>query len=180
MFLLKGISLQQYNFIKLVYYEAHSVLSLSCEVVVKKGHTYFSKHATFCITTRHEKVKKVYLVLLTVFLVTLSKQIHIQFQFKFNSCSIPIQKQPPKVFRKKGVLRNFAKLAGKHLCQRLIFDQVAGLRLQALTLLKKSLWYRCFPETFAKFLRISFLIEHLRTTASDHKNVFINEQKKYF
>ena len=29
---------------------------------------------------------------------------------------------------KKGVLRNFAKFTGKHLCQSLFFDKVAGLR----------------------------------------------------
>ena len=30
------------------------------------------------------------------------------------------------------------------------------------TLLKKRLWHRCFPVNFAKFLRTSFSIEHLR------------------
>ena len=30
---------------------------------------------------------------------------------------------------KKGVLRNFAKFTGKHLCQRLFFNKVAGLGL---------------------------------------------------
>ena len=34
-----------------------------------------------------------------------------------------------------------------------------GLRLA--TLLKKSLWYSCFPLNFAKFLRIPFFTEHL-------------------
>ena len=29
---------------------------------------------------------------------------------------------------KKGVLRNFAKFTGKHLCQSLFFNKVAGLR----------------------------------------------------
>ena len=33
----------------------------------------------------------------------------------------------PEVFYKKGVLRNFAKLTGKHLCQGLFFNKVAGL-----------------------------------------------------
>ena len=56
---------------------------------------------------------------------------------------------------KKGVLRNFAKFTGKHLCQRLFFNKVAGLR--PATLLKKSLWHRCFPVNFAKFLRTPFL-----------------------
>ena len=35
----------------------------------------------------------------------------------------------PEEFCKKGVLRNFAKLTGKHLCQGLFFNKVAG-RLQ--------------------------------------------------
>ena len=38
---------------------------------------------------------------------------------------------------KKGVLRNFAKFTGKHLCQSLFFNKVASLRLA--TLIKKSL-----------------------------------------
>ena len=36
----------------------------------------------------------------------------------------------PEVLCKKGVLRNFAKLTGKHLCQSLFFNKVAGLCLQ--------------------------------------------------
>ena len=70
----------------------------------------------------------------------------------------------PEVFRKKGVLRKFAKFTGKHLCQSLFFNKVAGLR--PATLLKKRLWRRCFPVNFVKFLRTPFLTEHLRTTAS--------------
>ena len=42
---------------------------------------------------------------------------------------------------KKGVLRNFAKFTGKHLCQRLFLN----------------LWHRCFPVNFAKFLRTPLL-----------------------
>ena len=69
-------------------------------------------------------------------------------------------KQPPEVFCKKGVLRNFVKFTEKHLCQRHVFNKVAGLR--PATLLKKSLWHRCFPVNFAKFLRTPFFTEHLR------------------
>ena len=46
---------------------------------------------------------------------------------------------------KEGALRNFAKFTGKHLCQSLIFNKVAGLR----------------PT------------EHLRTTASE--NLYIEQ-----
>ena len=65
-----------------------------------------------------------------------------------------------EVLCKKGVPRNFAKFTGKHLCQTLFFDKVAGLR--SATLLKMRLWHRCFPVNFAKFPRTPFLTEHLR------------------
>ena len=66
-----------------------------------------------------------------------------------------IQKQPPEVFCKKGILINFASFTGKHLCHSLFFNKVAGLR--SATLLKKRLWHRCFPVNVAKFLRTPFL-----------------------
>ena len=56
---------------------------------------------------------------------------------------------------KKGVLRNFTKFTGKHLCQSLFFNKVAGVTL--VTLLKKRLWHRCFPVNVVKFLRTPFL-----------------------
>ena len=56
---------------------------------------------------------------------------------------------------KKGIPRNFSKFAGKHLCQSLFINKVAGLTRT--TLLKKRLWHRCFPVNFAKFLRTPFL-----------------------
>ena len=61
----------------------------------------------------------------------------------------------PEVFYEKGVLRNFARFTGNHLCQSLFFNKVAGLILA--TLLKKRLWYRCLPVNFVKFLRTPFL-----------------------
>ena len=48
--------------------------------------------------------------------------------------------------RKKGVLKNFAKFTGKHLC------------LGPVILFKKRLWHRCFPVNFAKFERTPFLL----------------------
>ena len=59
----------------------------------------------------------------------------------------------PDVFCEKGVLRIFAKFTGKHLCQSLFLNKIAGLRL----------WHRCrcFPMNFAKFLRTPFLTEYL-------------------
>ena len=69
------------------------------------------------------------------------------------------QKQPPKVFSKKGVLRNFEKFTGKHLRQCLFFNKVT--RLMPSTLLKTRLWHRCFPVNFVKCSRTPFLIEHI-------------------
>ena len=66
------------------------------------------------------------------------------------------KKVPPRSSHlREGVLRNFAKFTGKHLCQSLFFNKVAGLR--PATLLKKRFWHRCFPVNFAKFIRTSFL-----------------------
>ena len=65
----------------------------------------------------------------------------------------------PEVFCKKGVLENFAKFTGKHLCQSLFFNKIAGLR--PLTLLKKRLWLSRFSVNFGKFLRAPYFREHL-------------------
>ena len=64
---------------------------------------------------------------------------------------IQFRRSRPEVFCKKSVLRNFAKFTGKHLCQGLFFNRVAGL--SPATLLEQRLWHRCFPVNFAKFLR---------------------------
>ena len=45
----------------------------------------------------------------------------------------------PEVFCKKGILKKFSEFTGKHQCQSLFFNKVAG---------KKRLWYRCFPVNF--------------------------------
>ena len=68
---------------------------------------------------------------------------HCSEQFFFNtsvsSTVWPIfRSSRPELFCKKGVLRNLAKFTGKHLCQSLFFNKVAGLR--PAILLKKGLW----------------------------------------
>ena len=65
-----------------------------------------------------------------------------------------------KVFCRKGVLRNFKNFKGKHLCQSLLFNKVAGLT--TVTLLKKRFWYRCFPVNFSKILKTPSITEHLQ------------------
>ena len=48
---------------------------------------------------------------------------------------------------------------GKHMCQSLFLNKVAG---RPAMLLKEKLWHRCFPVNFAKFLRTPLFTEHLR------------------
>ena len=49
-----------------------------------------------------------------------------------------------EVFSRKGVLRNFAKFTGKHLCQSLFFNKVAGLEFFLVRIFQHSNWIRRF------------------------------------
>ena len=55
-----------------------------------------------------------------------------RFKDEENCHSTLILKQPPEVFYKKVVLKNFVKFTGKHLSQSLFLNRVAGLRPAAL------------------------------------------------
>ena len=71
---------------------------------------------------------------------------HQNKRFCFSTFSVARTKNRssrPEVFCERGVLRIFTKLTGKHLCQSLFFNKVAGLR--------------CFPVNFMKFLRTPLL-----------------------
>ena len=69
--------------------------------------------------------------------------------------TIQIQKQPPEMCYKKGVLKIFCKIHRKTPVSESLFNKVA--RLRPATLIKKKLWHKCFPVNFAKFLRTPFL-----------------------
>ena len=58
---------------------------------------------------------------------------------------------------KKGILINFTKFTGKHLCHSLFLNKVSDLNV-----IKKRFWHRCFPVHFVKFFREPFFIEHIR------------------
>ena len=98
-------------------------------------------------------------------------------QFIWNRVVAPLkQKQSPELFCKKGVLRNFAKLTGKHLCQSVSHRPAA--------LLKKRLWHRCFPVNFAQFSRTPTLVtaspkikKHFR---SRHYRCSVKKLLKFF
>ena len=61
------------------------------------------------------------------------------------------------MFCKEGVLRNFAKLTEKHLCQSLFFNKVAGLRPGTVEALAQV-----FPCEFCEVSKSTFSTEHLR------------------
>ena len=63
------------------------------------------------------------------------------------------------MFFKIDVLRSFADFTGKHLNWSLFLK---NLQAGGLQLYKKRLQHSCFPVKFTKFLRTSFLTEHLR------------------
>ena len=96
------------------------------------------------------------------------------------------QKQPPEVFYnerrnpvfcKKGFLRNCIKFTGKHLCQSLFFNKVAG---RPATLLKRRLWHRYFLVNFVQFLRNPFLQNtsgRLLLIFVFHHNIYYDEAK---
>ena len=58
----------------------------------------------------------------------------INYRFPFDRSMSLCRSSHLELFCKKGVLRNFAKFTGKHLCQRLFFNKVAGLRWLLLSL----------------------------------------------
>ena len=77
-----------------------------------------------------------------------------------NPCEFANNKSScPELACKKDAPENSTKYTGKHFCQSLFFNKVAGLK--PATLLKERLWHRCFPVNFGKFVRKSFFTEHL-------------------
>ena len=69
---------------------------------------------------------------------------HFLLHYKIINTISSLRNSRPEVSCKKDVLRRFTKFLGKHLCQSLFLNKVAGL-----------------PVNFVKLLRTSFFIEHL-------------------
>ena len=80
--------------------------------------------------------------MLFVLKIAFQKNLHLVPFINFSVDSARSSHQRCSV--RKGVLRNFTKFSGKHLCQSLF-------------LLKKRLRHRCFPVSFVKFPRTPFL-----------------------
>ena len=74
-------------------------------------------------------------------------------EIKIYTSTTYFEKQPPEVFYKKGVLKNFAKFTGKHQCQSLFFN-------------KKETLAQVFSCEYCEIFKNTFYAEHLRVTAS--------------
>ena len=77
---------------------------------------------------------------------------------------------------KKTFFQNFAKFTGKQIYRIFFFDKVAGL--QAATLSKKRLPYKCFPVNFAKLLRTPFLQNTSRQLLLSTPRILFKSNKK--
>ena len=71
---------------------------------------------------------------------------------------------PREVFRKKGVLKNFAKCTEKYPCWSLLLNKVAGLK--PATLLKERLQRMCFLVNLAKIFKNTVLYSAFSVAAS--------------
>ena len=56
---------------------------------------------------------------------------------------------------------SFTLKRNRHSPLQTLFETSSLYQAAPATLLKKSLWHRCFPVNFAKFLRTPFFTEHL-------------------
>ena len=61
----------------------------------------------------------------------------------------------PEVFCKKGVLRNFSRFTGKHLCQSLFFNKVVSESPVSVSFLKKSPFFHGTPLVAASVYAFS-------------------------
>ena len=80
------------------------------------------------------------------------------------------QKQPPQVFCQISVLKDFEKLASKHLCQSLFLIKLSALPAM---LLKKGFCHRCFPGNLVNFLRIPSFKKHLGQLLPSNQDIFV-------
>ena len=118
---------------------------------------------------RRFSVKKVVIGNFTKFTENTSTRVSLQIIFLINVVPQP-QANIPQVISlcnvgpdrsshrrfsvRKVVIRDFTKFT-ENTCTRVsFFNKVAGLKTE--TLLKKRLWHRCFPVSFAIFLRTPF------------------------
>ena len=92
---------------------------------------------------------------------------HLYNLFRLKLAVSHVRRGRPKVFCKKVILRNFAKFTGKHLCQRLFFNKVTGLRSYACNFIKKESLAQVFFCELCEISKNAYFTAHLCTTSSD-------------
>ena len=66
----------------------------------------------------------------------------------------------------EGLLKNFEKFTGKHLCQGLSLNKIAGWDAEACNFIKKETLAQVFSCEFCEIYKNTFFTEHLRAIAS--------------
>ena len=84
------------------------------------------------------------------------------------------------MFCNKGVLKNFGKFKGKHLCLSLFFNNVADLRHQASNFIEKETGTGVFLCILQKKFKSTFGIEHLWWQLLYFFNEFLEELKVFY
>ena len=118
----------------------------------KKNSDFFnSLKIKICFQALYEVVAFVSLVTTFTMKMTLHLLKKSYFHIFMDKKSHEIQKQPPRVFCKKSVLRNFVNFTGKTPALESLLNKV-----RPTAVIKKRLQHRCFPVKFAKFRRTTF------------------------
>ena len=96
-------------------------------------------------------------------------RFHVNFFFNWDSLHARLNSHRGSHRRysiKKGVLRNFTKCTGKHLCQSFFFNKVTGLSPESCSFIKKETLTKVFSCEFCETSQNTFFTEPLWTTAS--------------
>ena len=104
-----------------------------------------------CLVTRNI----VFLLVLLIFPFLVLVYLPVELFCPLVVLLCPFRKQPPQVFYKKAVLKNFTKFTGKHLWQNLFFNKVAGLRPEPCNFIKKGTPAQMYSCEFCEQLRVN-------------------------
>ena len=104
------------------------------KIFVNKSHTYYDQIQMQLALTRQSWCDFIFCTSFLVFSGSIIKDQWEKWINKISSLHLKVPQKVPGIFRsshrrcsvKKGVPRNFAKFTGKHLCQSLFFNKVAG------------------------------------------------------
>ena len=104
------------------------------KIFVNKSHTYYDQIQMQLALARQSWCDFIFCTSFLVFSGSIIKDQWGKWINKISSLHLKVPQKVAGIFRsshrrcsvKKGVLRNFAKFTGKHLCQSLFFNKVAG------------------------------------------------------